>query len=161
MRALRGIPSLLLVAGVVAVLLRLAHVGLPLLQPGVLPGPFGLADPAAAEDVVGFVPLVPVVHPESLGADPVEVSARRRPVREVEIRWRGERRLRLVERRAADRTLTTEPGETVTLVRGIPVRRGAFGYRVVGEVGGLWVELDTDLEPREAVRVFSSLAPVR
>src|SRR3990172_5298650 len=62
-RPLGGLGSFLLVAGGLFVVLRVLHVGVPLLFPGTRPGPFAVASLDEAQQGLGFPPLVPPYPP--------------------------------------------------------------------------------------------------
>lgn len=166
MNRLRGIVSLLVLAAVLWLALRAIHVGLPLVYPQVLRGPFSLASLAEVEEYTGFSPLVPFFRPEVLGEQPVHVTVSRPPGASVTVFWQAERFLLLAEREGGGRPVVPEDAGSWPL-RGPAAagenrwwRRGRTIYAVARR-GELWIELRTDLPAEDARRVVESLRPYR
>src|SRR3972149_8703081 len=88
-RPLGGVGSSLLVAGGLFVVLRVLHVGVPLLFPGTRPGPFAVASLDEAQQRLGFAPLVPAYRPATLGAGRPSLTVTLGPDPTFLAVWRG------------------------------------------------------------------------
>jgi hypothetical protein len=156
-----SLVSLAIVLAVVALLLRLLHVGLPLLYPRVLQGPFSLTDVREVEQYTGESPLVPVFHPQELGSRPVYVTVYRRPVSRVLVFWQGDRFLALDQWRGG------EPPAVPPIAQAMPIAEGGRWWRqgrtwhVVLRREGSWVEMTSDLDQDAVRRVAGTLRPYR
>ena len=166
MSRLRGVASLLVIAGVLFLALRALHLGIPLLYPRVLRGPFSLGSLAEVEEYTGFPPLVPFFRPEVLGEQPVHVTVTRPPAAELVVFWQGERFLYLAERQGGG-SPPVPPDARSWILRGPAAegtnrwwRQGRTVY-AVGRRGDLWIELRTDLSDDDARRVLETLRPYR
>lgn len=166
MSHLRSIASLLVVLGVLFLVLRVIHVGIPLFYPKVLRGPFSLDTVAQVEEYAGFSPLMPFFRPESLGERPVHVTVTRAPRARVTVFWQGERFLYLEERAGGRPPAVPENARAWTLgTPGAPedARWWHQGRTVhaVARRGDRWVEVRTDLPAEDARRVVETLRPYR
>jgi hypothetical protein len=166
MSRLRGLVSLVVLAALLWLALRAIHVGIPLVYPQVLRGPFSLDSLAEVEDYTRFSPLVPFFRPEVLGEQPVHVTVTRPPRAEVVVFWQAERFLRLAEREGGERPAVPHDARTWTL-RGPAAagenhwwQRGRTVYAVARR-GELWIELRTDLSSDDARRIVESLRRYR
>jgi hypothetical protein len=164
MSRLRGILSLLVIAAVLFLALRAIHVGIPLVYPRVLRGPFSLGGLAEVEEYTGFSPLVPFFRPQALGERPVHVTANRPPRAAVVVFWQGDRFLYLEEREGAAAPPVPENARTWSLEGPAAAgehhwwRQGRTIYAVTRR-GDLWIELRTDLSDDDARRVLETLRP--
>lgn len=161
MKKTKGIPSLIAIVVVIWGLLKATHVLLPLLQPQVLPGPFDVSSLGEVEEITRFSPLVPAYHPASLGGDPVRIVAQREPEPMVTILWRSERFLELIERPVRGRFESPDdavpvPGEPAWRVW----RRGGATHLARAR-DGVQIELRTNLSRDDAIRIASTLLPLR
>jgi hypothetical protein len=166
MQRFRGIVSLAVLAGVLFLLLRALHLGIPVVYPKVLQGPFSLASVAEVEEYAGFSPLVPFFRPGSLGERPVHVTVTRGPRARVTVFWQGERFLYLEERAGGGAPPVPENARPWELrTRGAPEearwwRRGRTVHAVARR-GDHWVEIRTDLTDDDARRIVETLRPYR
>lgn len=166
MNRLRGIASLLVIAGVLLLALRAIHVGLPLVYPRVLRGPFSLGSLAEVEEYAGFSPLVPFFRPEALGVQPVHITVTRPPRAEVVVFWQADRFLVLEERQGGGPPPVPENARSWNLEGPAAAgenhwwRQGRTIYSVARR-GELWIELRTDLSDDDARRVVETLRPYR
>lgn len=154
-----SLAALGVVLAVVALLLRLLHVGLPLLYPRVLQGPFSLGDVAEAEAYAGFSPLVPFFRPQELGARPVHVTVFRSPQPRVVIFWQGEHFLHLDQRRGGEAPAVPAHAEALPVAGGARWWRQGRTRHVVLRRGGSWVEVRSDLDDRAVRRIVETLRP--
>lgn len=166
MTRFRGIAALLVVFGVLFLLLRALHLGLPLLYPKVLRGPFSLESVAEVEEYAGFSPLVPFFRPETLGERPVHVTVTRGPRARVAVFWQGERFLFLEERAGGVPPPVPENAREWSLeTPGAPEEawwwRQGRTVHAIARRGNHWVELRTDLTADDARRVVETLRPYR
>lgn len=162
----RGIASLLVLLGVVFLLLRALHLGVPLLYPQVLRGPFSLEGIAEVEAYTAFSPLLPFFRPEALGPRPVLVTASRPPRPRAVVFWQAERFLYLEQERGGRPPPIPANARSWTL-RG-PAAEGENHWwrqgrtvHAVARRGELWIEVRTDLPPDDARRVVETLRPHR
>jgi len=159
MDRLKGLVSLLVVAGIVLAILRVIHLGLPLVYPQVLRGPFSLDAVADVEEYSGFSPLVPFYRPQVLGQKPINITVKRGLEPEVTIFWQGDHFLYLHERRGGPRPPVPE---TARPVEGAPDhetvswRQGRTTYAQTRR-GEIWVELRTDLGENDVRRILDTL----
>jgi hypothetical protein len=160
MAGLRGVGRFVIVLGVVLAVLRLAHLGVPLVVADARPGPFVLAglDEVAAR--VGFVPIEPAYHPVTLGDRPTSIAAWLVPRPTVEIVWQADRFLSVTEHRGG--SMPDHPPVSQPL-DGVPDSRwwqqDGRSYLVVRH-GTLWITLVTDLPTRDLHRMVDTLTPV-
>lgn len=162
----RGVLSLLVIAGALFLLLRALHLGIPVVYPKVLQGPFSLESVAEVEEYAGFSPLVPFFRPESLGERPIHVTVTRRPRSRVTIFWQGERFLRLEERAGGAPPPVPENARAWELrTAGAPDEahwwRQGRTVHAVARRGDHWVEIRTDLTDDDARRIVETLRPYR
>lgn len=158
-RPLAGLLSLVVILGVLGVLLRVVHLGIPLLYPQVLRGPFSLDGLDEVEEYAGFSPLVPFYRPAELGSAPVIVTVFRRPRPRVAILWQAERLLVLEQTQGGPppaappqaRPLVGEPEATWW--------REGRTHHVIARSRGLWVEIRTDLPEQDLHRIVATLRP--
>ena len=166
MSRLRGITSLLVIAGILFLALRAIHVGIPLVYPRVLRGPFSLGSLGEVEEYTGFSPLVPFFRPQALGPEPVHVTATRPPRAQVVVFWQGDRFLYLEERDGGGPPPVPEIARSWSLegpaadAENHWWRQGRTVYAVTRR-GDLWIELRTDLSDDDARRVIETLRPYR
>jgi hypothetical protein len=156
-----SLVSLAVTVGVLALLLRLLHVGLPILYPRVLQGPFALADVAEVEQYAGYSPLVPFFRPAELGPRPVHVTVFRRPHPRVVIFWQGEHFLHLDQRRGGDPPAVPSNAEPLPVAGGGRWWRQGHTRYLVLRRGGEWIEIRTDLDDASARRIAETLRPYR
>ena len=154
-----SLVSLAITLAVLAVVLRLVHVGLPILYPRVLQGPFSLADVGEVEPYAGYSPLVPFFRPASLGPRPVTVTVFRRPQPRVVILWQGERFLHLDQRRGGAPPAVPPDAEALAVVGGARWWRQGRTRHVVLRRDGAWVEIRSDLADADVRRVAETLRP--
>lgn len=166
MSRLRGIASLLVITGVLFLALRALHVGIPVLYPRVLRGPFSLGSLAEVEGYTGFSPLVPFFRPQTLGPEPVNVTATRPPRAQVVVFWQGDRFLYLEEREGGGAPPVPEHARSWILEGPAASgenhwwRQGRTIYAVTRR-GDLWIEVRTDLSDDDTRRVVETLRPYR
>lgn len=166
MSRLRGIASLLVIAAVLFLALRAIHVGIPLVYPRVLRGPFSLDGLAEVEEYTGFSPLVPFFRPQALGQEPVHVTVTRPPRAEVVVFWQGDRFLYLEERDGGSGPPVPENARSWSLEGPAAAgenhwwRQGRTVYAVTRR-GDLWIEVRTDLSDDDARRIVETLRPYR
>lgn len=166
MERLRGVGTLVVILAVLFLVLRALHLGIPVLYPKVLQGPFSLESVAEAEEYAGFSPLVPFFRPASLGDRPIHVTVTRRPQAKVAVFWQGERFLYLEEREGGPPPPIPENAQTWDLrTPGAPEE--AHGWRqgrtvhAVARRADHWIELRTDLPEEDARRIVETLRPYR
>lgn len=161
MDRLKGLLSLVVIAGIFFLGIRVIHLVIPLFYPQVLSGPFSVEELGAVEEYTGFSPLVPFYRPESLGHHPVYITAERRPRPAVTIFWHGDRFLYLEER--LDGRAPRTPADT----RPFPVldegTRWSEGetLHAVGKRGDFWVTIRTDLGDEDLRRIAETLRPLQ
>lgn len=159
MGRLRGLGSFFLVAAGALLLARVIHIGVPLFFPETRPGPFALTSLAEVERRAGFVPLVPAYRPETLGSEPPTLTLRLGPSPTLEVVWRGEHSLRIVERDGGagpDHPPFARPLEDIP--ESIGWQEGARRHLVLRR-GNLWLEVETDLPARDLRRIADTLGP--
>ncbi len=159
MDRLKGLVSLLVVAGIVLVILRVIHLGLPLVYPQVLRGPFSLDAVADVEEYSGFSPLVPFYRPQVLGEKPINITVTRGLEPEVLIFWQADHFLYLQERRGGPRPPVPETARPVAGTPGtdtVTWRQGRTTYAQTRR-GEVWVELRTDLGANDVRRILDTL----
>ncbi|MGD2115990.1 MAG: hypothetical protein PVG07_13110 [Acidobacteriota bacterium] len=160
MGRLKGILSLVVIAGVFFLAIRVLHLVVPLFYPPVLAGPFSVEELADVEQYTGFSPLTPFYRPEELGQRPVYITAERRPRPRVTVFWHGDRFLYLEQRLDGDRPHV--PPDT----RPFPVledgERWLEGstWHAAGKRGDLWILLRTDLSDEDLRRIAETLRPL-
>ena len=163
MARLKGIASLLVIAGVFFLALRALHLLIPAFYPRVLSGPFSVGEIGAAEQYTGFEPLMPFYRPQALGREPVHITAERRPRPRVTVFWHGESFLYLEQRAilgASDRPPRT-PGNArpfPALEEGMRWSEGQT-LHAVGRRGELWITIRTDLPEEDLRRIAETLRP--
>lgn len=159
MGRLRGLGSFFLVAAGATLLARVIHVGVPLFFPETRPGPFALASLAEVERRAGFAPLVPAYRPETLGSQPPTLTLTLGPNPTLEVLWRGERALRIVERHGG---AGPEHPPFARPLDDVPEsswwQEGARQHLVLRR-GHLWLEVETDLPARDLRRIADTLGP--
>jgi hypothetical protein len=158
MDRLKGLLSFALIAAGVLLVLRLLHVGAPILFPGTRQGPIAVASLDEARERLGFAAIVPAYHPASLGDRPTSISVLLSPVPTVMIVWRqGTESLSLVQRRGGDKppspplaqALADVPDSTWWMA-------GSQNHLIVWRVG-YWIELTTTLPARDLKRFADTL----
>jgi hypothetical protein len=158
MDRLKGLLSFALIAAAVLVLLRLLHVGAPILFPETRQGPMAVASLAEARQRLGFAPIVPAYHPASLGDKPTSISVVLSPDPTVIIVWRqGGESLSLVQRRGGSppdhpplaEPLADVPDSTWWMA-------GSQNHLVLWRVG-YWIEITTTLPARDLKRFADTL----
>jgi hypothetical protein len=160
MGRLKGVLSLVVIAGTFFLVIRVIHLVVPLFYPQVLAGPFSVEELAQVEQYTGFSPLAPFYRPEELGQRPVNITAERRPRPRVTVFWHGERFLYLEQRLDGDRPRV--PPDT----RPFPVledgERWIEGatWHAVGKRGDFWVLIRTDLGDEDLRRIAETLRPL-
>jgi hypothetical protein len=164
MPRLRGIFSLLAIAGIFFLAARALHLLVPLFYPAVLSGPFSVEEPEEVARYAGFSPLMPFYRPESLGRRPVHITAERRPRPRVTVFWNGARFLVLEEvldGGRPPRSHQVPPGALPfpALEDGARWREGRT-LHAAGRRGEVWVEIRTDLGEADLVRIAETLRPV-
>jgi hypothetical protein len=157
MDRLKGLGSFVVIAVVIFAGLRGLHVVVPLFVPNARPGPF---TPAGLEDVsryAGFAPVVPAYRPASLGDRPASLTVWLSPRPTFAITWTGEHSLSLIQRQGGsmpDHPPTSQP------LSGVPESQWwQDGPRchLVLKHREFWIEITTDLEPRELRRFADTL----
>lgn len=156
---LGSLVSLVITLAVVALLLRLLNVGLPILYPPVLQGPFALTDVADAQRYTGFSPLVPFFHPPQLGSRPLYVTVYRRPLPRAVIFWQAEQFLLLDERRGGEAPAVPPGAPALPVTGGGTWWREGRTWHVVLRREGTWVTIETDLDETAVRRVAETLRP--
>jgi hypothetical protein len=156
-----SLVTLVVVLGVLAVLLRLLHLGAPVLYPRVLQGPFALGDVGEVEEYAGFSPLVPFFRPQELGPRPVYVTVYRRPRPRVVVLWQGEHFLRLEQWRGGDPPPVPAGAQPLAVPGGGRSWRHGRTVYVVARRAGTWVEIRSDLDDVAVRRVVETLRPYR
>jgi hypothetical protein len=152
-----SLASLIVVLAVLALLLRLLHLGLPLAYPRVLQGPFSVADLGAVEEYAGFSPLVPFFRPQQLGPQPVYVTVFRRPRPRVVALWQGEHFLFLEQTQGGPAPPVPPDAHPLAVPGGASAWRHGRTLHVVARREGLWIVLRTDLDERAARRLVETL----
>jgi hypothetical protein len=152
-----SLVSLVVVLAVLALFLRLLHVGLPMFYPRVLQGPFSVDDFGEVERYAGFSPLVPFFRPQQLGPRPVHVTVYRRPHARVVALWQGERFLYLEQTRGGRPPQVPPDAQPLAVTGGASWWRHGRTRHVVARREGVWVEIRTDLEERDVRRVVETL----
>lgn len=148
-----------LIVVLVGAFLRLLHLGVPLLYPPVLAGPFSLETAEEAEEIVGFEPLMPFYRPEVLGTAPVNVTARRAPQPQLTVFWQGERFLVLTQRRGGPPPFARAESRPLPDHPEAQMWREGRTWRVVLPYRGLWIEIRTDLPEEDLHRLIETLRP--
>jgi hypothetical protein len=158
MDRLKGLLSFALIAASVLLVLRVLHVGVPILFPGTRQGPLAVASLDEARQRLGFAPIVPAYHPASLGDKPTSINVLLSPVPTVTIVWRqGAESLSVVQRRGGDKPehpalaepLADVPDSTWWMA-------GSQNHLIVWRVG-YWIEITTTLPARDLKRFADTL----
>jgi hypothetical protein len=154
-----SLVTLVVVLGILAVVLRLLHLGMPMLYPRVLQGPFSLEDVGEVERYADFSPLMPFFRPAELGPRPVHVTVYRQPVPRVVVFWQGDHFLYLEQSRGGEPPPVPADAEALAVGEGTRWWRHGRTRHVVSRRGGIWVEIRSDLDDRTVRRVLESLRP--
>ena len=161
MDRLKGIASLLVIAGAWLLLLRLVHLAVPMLYPAAFTGPISVDDFEAAGRHAGFSPRLPYYRPAALGTGPVHITASRRPRPKVVTFWQGERFLYLAEREGGPAPSRGVRGTPLEGRPGSRYWRAGETHHVVLELDGHWIEIRTDLTFVDVERIVDTLTPYR
>lgn len=160
MGRLKGFLSLVVIAGVFFLAIRVVHLVVPLFYPPVLAGPFSVEELADVEEYTGFSPLAPFYRPEELGQSPVNITAERRPRPRVTVFWHGKRFLYLDQRLDGDRPpVPADTRSFPVLEEGVRWLEGETRY-AVGKRGEFWVTIRTDLDDEDLRRIAETLRPL-
>ncbi len=159
MGRLRGLGSFALITAGLLLALRLLHVGVPLLVPGTRPGPFALARLEDVRPRVGFAPLVPAYRPASLGDRPATLTVSLSPRPTFVIVWRGERYLSLTQRQGGGEPSQPPTSQPLPEVADSAWWRDGAVNHLVLRRGEFWIEVETDLPPRDLKRIADTLTP--
>lgn len=158
MDRLKGLLSFVLIAAVVLLVLRLAHVGVPILFPETRQGPVAVASLDEARRRLGFAPIVPAYHPAALGDRPTSIAVLLSPVPTVIVVWReGDEYLSVTQRRGGPKPdhpplaepLTDVPDSTWWMA-------GSQNHLIIWRVG-FWIEMATSLPARDLKRFADTL----
>ncbi len=158
---MKGLASLLVIAGGWLLLLRLVHLAVPAFYPAALTGPVSVDDFEAASRHAGFSPHLPYYRPQRLGERPVHITAVRRPYPRVVTFWRGERFLYLAEQEGGAVPARGVRGSPLADRPGSRTWRQGETHHVVLELDDRWIEIRTDLPRVEVERIVDSLTPYR
>ena len=159
MGRLKGIGSFLLITGVVFLVLRLLHLGIPMFYSGGPTGPVHLDSLDSVARYTKFSPSLPVYWPEQLGASPVRITVTRRPHPRVEAVWDAESSLTMEQQQGS--AIPTHPANAEPF----PGQDESYWWRegarhhVLLKQNDLWIEVDTDLSFDDLRRVLNSLRP--
>jgi hypothetical protein len=156
---LTGLGSFILITGGVLLVLRLLHVGIPLLLPDTRPGPFALTSLDEVRRRVGFAPLVPAYRPAALGDRPSSLTVSLSPYPTFVIVWRGEHHLSVTQRRGGAMPAHPATGQPLAGVAGSTWWRDGSVHRLVLKRDEFWIEVETDLPSRDLKRIADTLTP--
>jgi hypothetical protein len=162
MAGLRGLSSFVTVAAAVLAVLRLVHVGVPLVFPNTRSGPIDVPSLDVVEQRVGFAPLIPAYRPASLGSGPQKMTVWFSPRPAFAIVWQqGDQVLSLTQRQG-------DPGPSPPPLSR-PLRNvedswwwveSSRSHLVLKRDGG-WISIETTLPPEELPRLADTLTPHR
>jgi hypothetical protein len=158
MGRLKGLGSFVVVATVVLLGLRALHVVVPLFVPNARPGPFTLASLDEVPRYAGFTPLVPAYHPASLGDRPASITVWLSPQATLAVVWTGEHTLSLTERRGGEMPDHAPTSLPLTDVPDSIWWQDGSRCHLVLKRGELWIEMTTDLDPRDLRRFADTLS---
>lgn len=154
-----GLPSFVVTAAVVLGLLRIVHVGVPLVFPETRPGPVDVADMAEAGRLLGFAPLAPAYRPAALGARPARMFVQFSPRPTFHIVWENDGQYLSVTHRKGGPTPDHPP--TARPFDGVPDALwwtdGARSHLVLSRDSS-WIEIETSLPARELRRFVDTLS---
>lgn len=158
MDRVKGLPTFAVITIVVFGLLRLLHVGTPIVFPGIRPGPVLVASLDEARQRTGFAAIVPAYHPASLGGAPSSIAVHAAPTPAITVVWRqAEHYLSVVQQRGGpqpDHPPLAQP------LDGVPDSlwwtTGTEHHLLVWRIG-YWIELTTSLPVRDLRRFADTL----
>lgn len=159
MDRLRGLGSFVLIAAGVFLVLRVAHVGVPLFFPETRPGPFSLASLEEVRGRAGFAPLIPAYRPADLGPRPASLTVTLSPQPTLVIRWRGDRQLSVTQRRGGAMPPHPPASRPLPDVEDSTWWREGALHRLILRRGEFWIEVETDLPARDLKRIADTLHP--
>jgi hypothetical protein len=158
MDRLIGLRSFATTTVVVLAVIRVLHVGVPLIFPDTRPGPAPVASLDDVQRRVGFAPLLPAYRPAALGAKPASITVSFRPRPTFAIVWRGDGQyLSLTERQGGDRPEAPPISQPLDGVADSAWWMEGSQCHLVLAHGGLWIEIDTDLPSRDLKRLADTL----
>ena len=159
MGRLTGLGSFILITGSILLVLRLLHVGLPLFLPDTRPGPFALASLDEVRRRVGFAPLLPAYRPAALGDRPSNLTVSLSPYPTFVIVWRGEHHLSVTQRRGGAMPAHPVTAQPLAGVADSTWWLDGSVRHLVLKRDGFWIEVETDLPPRDLKRIADTLTP--
>ncbi len=159
MDRLKGLGSFALIAAGILVALRIVHVGVPVLFPETRPGPFVLSSLDEVRRRGGFAPLVPAYRPAALGERPPTLTLTLSPRPTLVMRWQGERRLSVTQRRGGAMPPHPPGSRPLAEVEEATWWRDGPLHHVVLRRGEFWIEVETDLPARDLKRIADTLHP--
>jgi hypothetical protein len=162
MARLSGLGSFVLIAAVVLLGLRGLHVGVPMFFPETRPGPFALTSLNEVKRHAGFSPIVPAYRPQALGERPTRLIVTRRDPPTFLIEWRGPASYLSVTQRQGG-TMPAHPPAAVPMpdVRDSTWWTEGPRQHLVLKRGDFWLDIETDLPPRDLRRIADTLEPYR
>ena len=159
MGRLKGLGSFVLVAAAAVLLLRAAHLAAPLFFPEARPGPVAVASLDEARRRLGFAPLVPAYRPATLGERPASLTVTLGPQPSFEAVWRGQHFLSVTQRRVDARPPHPPTSQPLTGVPDSTWWAEEGRQHLVLRKGEFWLEVVTDLSPRDLRRIADTLGP--
>jgi hypothetical protein len=139
--------------------LRLFHVAVPFFFAETRPGPFAAADLDEAARLAGFAPLVPGYRPEVLGERLPSVVVARAPRPTIEIEWRGERYLTIIEQKGGSAPEHPATAPPLADFPGSAWWEDGPSRHLIVQRGDVWVHVETDLPSRDLERIADTLRP--
>lgn len=156
MSALR---SLLVITAVVFGVLRVAHVGIPLVFPEARLGPVALASLDDVRRQAGVAPILPAYRPAALGERPLRITLTFSPRRTLTVLWQaGDEMLLVTQRRGGgrpDHPPLARPFED--LADAIWWADGSRSHVILPR-RDFWIEIETTLSARDLRRFADTLA---
>jgi hypothetical protein len=155
---MKGLRSLLVITAAVFGLVRLAHVGIPLVFPDARIGPVTIASIDDIRRQAGFAPMLPAYRPATLGERPIAITLTYSPRRTLTTVWRnGDEYLSVVQRRGGrqpDYPPLARPFEDLAGSRWWT--NGSRSFLVLSR-GSFWITIETSLPARELERFAVTL----
>lgn len=160
MDRLRGVFSLVIITAGVMGVLRVAHVGIPLIVPEARQGTLTLAGLDEVRPLAGFAPLVPAYRPSRLGASPAAMTFSYHPHPTFRIVWQAaDEYLAVTQQHFGPKPVHPPLAQPLEGIPGSTWWTDGARSQVILARGEFWILIDTNLPAREVIRFVDTLTP--